>query len=216
VERQVKVLIKNLNIFLLFPSKEFPPISFKKFVCLLCHWSPPHTHTVCTVHTVHTEQKLKREQQNSPTGTRQTDSKNLVWFGEIERNLAKLSKTTFAYRSSSYLFYAENLPAHSEEGRGRTQRPCSFSFQPCLNPNNPTSYFVMVHWGTLCNMYGQRSMQWRPTVPDRNKFFHSFLMYILSWWSWNTFLHFSVIWIVMTDKRMRSVTNYFIGRLSLF
>jgi hypothetical protein len=32
---------------------------------------------------------------------RQTDGKNLVWFGEIERKLAKLSKTTFTYRSSS-------------------------------------------------------------------------------------------------------------------
>ncbi len=29
VERQVKVLIKNLAIFFLFPSKEFLPISFK-------------------------------------------------------------------------------------------------------------------------------------------------------------------------------------------
>jgi hypothetical protein len=46
--------------------------------------------------------------QNSPAGTRQTDSKNLVWFGEIERKLAKLSKTTFTYRSSSLLFYAVN------------------------------------------------------------------------------------------------------------
>jgi hypothetical protein len=35
----------------------------------------------------------------------QTDGINLVWFGEIERKLAKLSMTTFAYRSSSYLFY---------------------------------------------------------------------------------------------------------------
>jgi hypothetical protein len=34
-------------------------------------------------------------------GTRQTDGKNLVWFGEIERKLVKLSKTTFTYRSSS-------------------------------------------------------------------------------------------------------------------
>jgi hypothetical protein len=38
-------------------------------------------------------------------GTRQTDGINLVWFGEIERKLAKLSMTTFTYRSSSYLFY---------------------------------------------------------------------------------------------------------------
>jgi hypothetical protein len=32
---------------------------------------------------------------------------NLVWFGELERKLAKLSKTTFTstYRSSSELFY---------------------------------------------------------------------------------------------------------------
>jgi hypothetical protein len=29
----------------------------------------------------------------------------LVGFGEIERKLAKLSMTTFAYRSSSELFY---------------------------------------------------------------------------------------------------------------
>jgi hypothetical protein len=39
--------------------------------------------------------------EKSSPGTRQTDGKNLVWFGEIERKLAKLSKTTFAYRSSS-------------------------------------------------------------------------------------------------------------------
>jgi hypothetical protein len=36
---------------------------------------------------------------------RQTDGKNLVWLGEIERKLAKLPMTTFAYRSSSELFY---------------------------------------------------------------------------------------------------------------
>jgi hypothetical protein len=33
VERQVKVLIKNLAIFFLFPSKEFLPILFLKFRC---------------------------------------------------------------------------------------------------------------------------------------------------------------------------------------
>jgi hypothetical protein len=44
---------------------------------------------------------LKQEWQKSTAGTRQTDGKNLVWFGEIERKLAKLSKTTFTYRSSS-------------------------------------------------------------------------------------------------------------------
>jgi hypothetical protein len=29
VERQVKILIKNLAIFFLFPSKQFLPLSFK-------------------------------------------------------------------------------------------------------------------------------------------------------------------------------------------
>ncbi len=49
----------------------------------------------CTI--VHCTQ----ERQESPAGTRQTDVKHLVWFGELERKLAKLSKTTFTYRSSS-------------------------------------------------------------------------------------------------------------------
>jgi hypothetical protein len=39
--------------------------------------------------------------QKSPTGTRQTDGKKLLWFGEKERKLAKLSMTTFTYRSYS-------------------------------------------------------------------------------------------------------------------
>jgi hypothetical protein len=39
--------------------------------------------------------------ENSSPGTRQTDGKNLVWFGEIERKLAKLAMPTFTYRSSS-------------------------------------------------------------------------------------------------------------------
>ncbi len=46
-------------------------------------------------------QRLKQGGQKNPAGTRQTDGKNLVWFGKIERKLDKLSKTTFAYRSSS-------------------------------------------------------------------------------------------------------------------
>jgi hypothetical protein len=42
-------------------------------------------------------QRLKQEWQKSSSGTRQTDGKNLVWFGEIESKLAKLSKTTYFY-----------------------------------------------------------------------------------------------------------------------
>jgi hypothetical protein len=46
--------------------------------------------------------------EKSGPGTRQTDSKNLVWFGELEGKLAKLSMPTFTYRSSSQLFYGAN------------------------------------------------------------------------------------------------------------
>jgi hypothetical protein len=53
-------------------------------------------------------QKLKQETAESETGMaeksrwdRQTVDKSLVWFGEIERKLAKLPKTTFAHCSSS-------------------------------------------------------------------------------------------------------------------
>ncbi len=38
-------------------------------------------------------QILKQEWQKSSAGTMQTDGKNMVWFGVIERKLAKLSKT---------------------------------------------------------------------------------------------------------------------------
>jgi hypothetical protein len=46
-------------------------------------------------------QRFKQEGQKRSAGTRQTDVQNLVWFGEIERKLAKLAKTTFTDRSSS-------------------------------------------------------------------------------------------------------------------
>jgi hypothetical protein len=39
--------------------------------------------------------------EKSSCGASQTEGKNLVWFGEIKRKLAKSSMTTFAYRSSS-------------------------------------------------------------------------------------------------------------------
>ncbi len=44
---------------------------------------------------------MKQEWQKKLAGTGQPDDKNLVLSGEIERKLAKLSKTTFTYRSSS-------------------------------------------------------------------------------------------------------------------
>jgi hypothetical protein len=49
---------------------------FAKFVCLLKRL-----------------QRLKQEWPKSPAGTRQTYGKNSVWFGEMERKLANLSKT---------------------------------------------------------------------------------------------------------------------------
>jgi hypothetical protein len=38
---------------------------------------------------------MKQKWQKRLAGTKQTDGKNLVWFEETERKLAKLSKTTF-------------------------------------------------------------------------------------------------------------------------
>ncbi len=53
-------------------------------------------------------QKLKQEAVENETGMAEKSRwdqanrrKNLVWFGEIERKLAILSKTTTNYRSSS-------------------------------------------------------------------------------------------------------------------
>jgi hypothetical protein len=60
-------------------------LHFAKFACLLKRL-----------------QRLTQEWQKSQAGTRQTYGKNYVWFGEIEnRKLAKLTKPTFTYRSSS-------------------------------------------------------------------------------------------------------------------
>jgi hypothetical protein len=38
---------------------------------------------------------LKQEWQKSPAGTRQTDGKNLVWFGEIEKKISQIIKDYF-------------------------------------------------------------------------------------------------------------------------
>ena len=53
-------------------------------------------------------QNLKQETAESETGMaeksrwdQQTVGISLVWFGEIERKIAKLSKITLTYRSSS-------------------------------------------------------------------------------------------------------------------
>jgi hypothetical protein len=40
--------------------------------------------------------------EKSSPGPRQTDSKNLVWSGEIEGKLAKLPKPTFTVLSLNY------------------------------------------------------------------------------------------------------------------
>jgi hypothetical protein len=42
-----------------------------------------------------------RNGRNVQLGPGKQTAKFGVWFGEIERKLAKLSKTTFTYRSSS-------------------------------------------------------------------------------------------------------------------
>jgi hypothetical protein len=39
--------------------------------------------------------RLKMEWQKSPAGTRQTDGKNLVWFGEIGKKISQIIKDYF-------------------------------------------------------------------------------------------------------------------------
>jgi hypothetical protein len=45
--------------------------------------------------------RRNRNGRNVQLGPGKQTAKTEVWFGEIERKLAKLSKTTFTYRSSS-------------------------------------------------------------------------------------------------------------------
>jgi hypothetical protein len=45
--------------------------------------------------------RRNRNGRNVQLGPGKQMAKTKVWFGEIERKLAKLSKTTFTYRSSS-------------------------------------------------------------------------------------------------------------------
>ncbi len=130
VERQIKDLIKHLAFFFLLPSKKFLPITFK-FGCwkplsqkqmeqrqrqldvsfsdvfslpvhfeffAIFSYSLHFSKFSCLLKRL---QRLKQEWQKSPVGTKQKCGKNQVWFGEMERKLAKLSKTTFTCRSSS-------------------------------------------------------------------------------------------------------------------
>jgi hypothetical protein len=108
-----------LAIFFLFPSKKFLPISFKIQLLETSLKTEEQRQKQLDVFSlpVHFEffaifayclhfakfvclfkrlQRLKQEWQRSTAGT----DKNKVWFGEIERKLAKSSKTAFTYRSS--------------------------------------------------------------------------------------------------------------------
>jgi hypothetical protein len=120
-----------LAIFFLFPSKEFLPISFKilEDACLdlivrkhVYNCSCIFTGQLITYYIVHVgvrtctlyriyiygrEYRMRRNRngRNVQLGPGKQTAKTGVWFGEIERKLAKLLKTTFTYRSSSKLFY---------------------------------------------------------------------------------------------------------------
>jgi hypothetical protein len=96
-------------------------------LCLHHDPSPPAPHRVYS---------LSRILAEKSTWDRQTDGKNLVWFGEIERKLAKLSMTTFAYRSShkvrTYKEYHSVCPS-SELGLPPTPHPqASVPPPPCF------------------------------------------------------------------------------------
>jgi hypothetical protein len=51
--------------------------------------------------------------EKSSPWTRQTDGKNLVWFGEIERKLAKLSMPTFITVLPHNYFMSIGFSAHA-------------------------------------------------------------------------------------------------------
>ncbi len=139
VERQVKVLIKNLAIFFLFPSKEFLPISFKKFVCLLFHQSPSPPHTVCTVLTVLTEQKL-----SSWDKANRRQKLGLVW-----RNRKKISQIIKDYFYLPF-FLLIILWCRLTIGLSCTQRGNQSSTVPPLqlhtHPNPILQYFFIRAW----------------------------------------------------------------------
>ncbi len=64
----------------------------------------------CTLYRIYIygrEYRMRRNRngRNVQLGPGKQTAKTGVWFGEIERKLAKLLKTTFTYRSSSKLFY---------------------------------------------------------------------------------------------------------------
>ncbi len=83
--------------------------------------------------------RLKQEWLKIPAWTRQTDRKHVVWFGEIERKIVKLSKTTFTYRSSSLLFYGL-IPTSYNELHAWDCRPLRIS---CSGPK------LIYLWGSL-------------------------------------------------------------------
>jgi hypothetical protein len=83
------------------PEKDLNNVSERK----LPIWQPENLKVYKLLTFLKRLQRLKQEWQKIPAGTRQTDSKSMVWIGEIERKIAKFSKTTFTYRSYSKLFY---------------------------------------------------------------------------------------------------------------
>jgi hypothetical protein len=113
-----------LAIFFLFLSKEFLPISFKisedecldlivrKHVYNCSYIFTAQVITYCTVNVgmktctlyrvyIYGREYRMRRNRNGRNVQLGPGKQTGVWFGEIERKLAKLSKTTFTYRSSS-------------------------------------------------------------------------------------------------------------------
>ncbi len=102
---QYSIWILNLEINI------FTWKGFEQFVREeTAHLATLRSKSIYVVNLLKETAEIEQEWQKSPAGTRQTDGKNMVWFGEIERKLAISSKTTFTYRSSSYLFYAAHSP----------------------------------------------------------------------------------------------------------
>ncbi len=132
---------KKFGYFLSISQQEVPADIIRLLV--VCHQSPsrpipPRPHTVCT----HWAGILAEKS----SWDRQTDGKHLVWFGEIERKLAKLSMTTFAYRS------AINLSVVPSVVWSRRNKRYSILFYSIL----PLNYFMVVMNASVARSQSER------------------------------------------------------------
>jgi hypothetical protein len=98
-------IFPNSAVRICFPKKN---LTKTKAARVLISWLPHKFRSLKILGTYNclhfaTPQRLNPKKQKNPEG------KNLIWFEETEKKFAKISMTTFTYRSSSYLYDAISL-----------------------------------------------------------------------------------------------------------